>query len=52
MNKCVKCEEPCEVITITGSDTEECWGAPVQRPWSEDASECCGAEIYESDDDD
>ena len=44
--RCAKCDQVCEVISIHGSDTEEFWGAPVQRPWSEDASECCEAEVY------
>ena len=46
---CDKCDQPCDIITIHGSDTEEFWGAPVQRPWSEDVSECCEAEVYEKD---
>ena len=49
---CINCDQPCEVITIHGSDTEEFWGAPVQRPWSEDVSECCEAEIEEVEDGD
>ncbi len=47
---CTKCGEECEVITVWGSDPDEFWGAPCQRPWSEDASECCEAEVEEIDD--
>ena len=44
---CTKCDQECDVITIEGYDIEECWGAPVRRPWFEDVSECCEAEIEE-----
>ena len=47
MNKCTKCGEPCEVITIENYDIEEFWGAPVKRYYSDDVSECCQAEVEE-----
>jgi hypothetical protein len=47
---CTKCNVKCEVIEIEGYDMEECWGAMVKRPWFEDVSDCCEAEVEEVED--
>jgi hypothetical protein len=50
VNKCSKCGLECEAVFITLYDNDEFWGAPCKRPYTEEVSECCEAEVEEVED--
>lgn len=49
--KCDKCDQPCGVETRYWEERHGFSFGPGE-PWSDERSDCCGAEVYEDDDDD
>jgi hypothetical protein len=46
MKRCDKCDQPCEVETREWEERHGFSFGPFEQ-WSEERSECCGAEVYD-----
>ena len=42
---CKKCNTPCSTITVRNTDSDEFWGEKCERPYIEDLSDCCEADV-------